>query len=252
MNRLTDSPLLVFSTSLLILWLSAWLGAFVLGKHVIADKEANQDLSVLIAGSLTLLGLIIGFSFSMSVSRFDQRKNYEEAEANAIGTEYLRVDLLPNSDATKLRVLLQTYLRQRISLYGSSGEEKSRQINAEAAQTEEDLWSTARAAAAYRPDPLVALAVSGMNDVLNSAGYTDAAWRNRIPTAVWMFMAAVAILCNVMLGYLGRASKRRASLVLLPLLVAISFLLIADIDSPHGGLIRVSPQNLQLLLQAIR
>jgi hypothetical protein len=148
--------------------------------------------------------------------------------------------------------LLQTYLVQRISLYGTSNEEKVRQIKTEAARTEEDLWATARTAAAYRPDPLVTLAVSGMNDVLNSAGYTDAAWRNRIPIAVWIFMGVVAMLCNVMLGYFGSASKKRAALVLLPLLVAISFLLIADIDSPRGGLIRVSPQSLQLLLQSIR
>jgi hypothetical protein len=217
-----------------------------------ADTQPNQDFSVLIAGALTLLGLIIGFSFSMAVSRFDQRKNYEDAEANAIGTEYLRVDLLPSSDTTKLRALLQTYLRQRISLYGTSDEEEVRLINAEAARTVEGLWSTTHTAAAYRPDPLVALAVSGMNDVLNSAGYTNAAWRNRIPIAVWMFMAIIAMLCNVMLGYFGGTSKRRAALALLPLLVAISFLLIADIDSPRGGLIRVSPQNLQVLQQALR
>jgi hypothetical protein len=251
MSRFTSLPVLVFATSLLLFWLSAWLGAFV-RQHVNADKEAGHDFSVLIAGALTLLGLIIGFSFSMAVSRFDQRKNYEEAEANAIGTAYLRVDLLPEPEATKLRALLHTYLVQRISLYGAPDKEKVRQINAETARTEADLWSTTRKAAADRPNPLVALAVAGMNDVLNSAGYTDAAWRNRIPPAVWMFMALVAMLCNVMLGYFGGTSKKRPALVLLPLLVAISFLLIADIDSPRGGLIRVSPQNLKLLLQVIR
>jgi len=56
-----------------------------------------------LAASLTLLALIIGFSFSMAVSRYDQRKNYEEAEANAIGTEYLRANLLPADDATRVR-----------------------------------------------------------------------------------------------------------------------------------------------------
>jgi hypothetical protein len=242
----------MFLTSLLIFLLSAWLGASVLGRLIHTDKEAHQDFPVLIAGSLTLLGLIIGFSFSMAVSRYDQRKSYEESEANAIGTEYLRVDLLPMPDATKLRALLQTYLAQRISLYGTSDEEKIRRINAEAARTKADLWSTARAAAASRPDPVVSLAVSGMNDVLNSAGYSDAARRNRIPAEVWMFMTLIAILCNVMLGYFGRASKTRAALILLPLLVAISFLLIADIDSPRGGWIRVSPQNLKVLQQAVR
>jgi hypothetical protein len=57
-----------------------------------------------------LLGLIIGFSFSMATSRYDQRKNYEEAEANAIGTEYVRADLLPAADAATVRTLLRKYL----------------------------------------------------------------------------------------------------------------------------------------------
>jgi hypothetical protein len=56
---------------------------------------------------LTLLGLIIGFSFSMAVNRYDQRKPYEQAEANAIGTEYVRADLLPVADAAKVHTLLR-------------------------------------------------------------------------------------------------------------------------------------------------
>ena len=59
----------------------------------------SRTLIAVLAATLTLLGLIIGFSFSMAISRYDQRKNYEEAEANAIGTEYVRADLLPAADA---------------------------------------------------------------------------------------------------------------------------------------------------------
>ena len=65
----------------------------------------------MLAATLTLLGLIIGFSFSMATSRYDLRKNYEETEANAIGTEYLRADLLPQADAARTRALLRQYLR---------------------------------------------------------------------------------------------------------------------------------------------
>jgi hypothetical protein len=55
--------------------------------------------------TLTLLGLLIGPRFSMAASRYDQRKNFEEAEANAIGTEYLRADLLPAADGAKVKDL---------------------------------------------------------------------------------------------------------------------------------------------------
>ena len=82
-----------------------------------------------------------------------------------------------------------------------------------------------------------------MNDVLNSEGYTQAAWWNRIPVAAWALMFGIALFCNGLLGFGARRMEARLFMVL-PLVVAISFFLIADIDSPRGGVIRVHPQNL--------
>ena len=70
----------------------------------------------MLTATLTLLALIIGFTFSMAVSRYDLRKNYEEAEANAIGTELLRADLLPADDAANTRRLLRGYLDPHVQL----------------------------------------------------------------------------------------------------------------------------------------
>jgi hypothetical protein len=85
-----------------------------------------------------------------------------------------------------------------------------------------------------------------MNDVLNSQSYTQAAWWNRIPNAAWGLMALIAICCNLLVGYGARNTKVGGMLLMiLPLVVSIAFLLIADIDSPRGGLIHVYPQNLQ-------
>src|SRR5215469_11884482 len=142
MVSIFDGPFTIFLIALVALSGAAFLGDYLLIRKRPIKKDEQEDFDTALAATLTLLGLIIGFSFSMAVNRYDQRKNYEEAEANAIGTEYLRVDLLPPSDATKLRALLKTYLVQRISLYGTSDEERDRQINAEAARTEADLWST--------------------------------------------------------------------------------------------------------------
>src|SRR5882672_6769155 len=77
----------------------------------------RPDFSVILAASLTLLGLIIGFSFSMATARYDMRKTYEEAEANAIGTEYVRADLLGPAEASQLRGLLKQYTELRIQAY---------------------------------------------------------------------------------------------------------------------------------------
>jgi hypothetical protein len=124
----------------------------------------------MLSATLTLLGLLIGFSFSMAISRYDQRKNYEEAEANAIGTEYVRADLLPTVDAAKVRALLRSYIDQRILFYKTRDKQKLLQINADTAQLQSELWSAVRAPAASQPMPVSALAISGMNDVLNSQG----------------------------------------------------------------------------------
>ena len=80
---------------------SAQIGDFLRNRVGALKEEDRDDFSVVLGATLTLMGLLIGFSFSMAVSRYDQRKNYEEAETNAIGTEYVRADLLPGRRAIK-------------------------------------------------------------------------------------------------------------------------------------------------------
>ena len=107
------------------------------------------------------------------------------------------------------------------------------------------MWSAVQDPALAQPSPVIALTVAGMNDVLNSQGYTQAAWWNRIPTAAWDLMMAIAISCNLLIGYGARTGGAKSGLLfILPLVVSISFLLIADIDSPRGGFIHIVPQNL--------
>ncbi len=250
-RHIVDFPLVVLALSLLVQWLAAWLAdAFRSRMRPLKELE-REDYGIVLTASLTLLGLIIAFSFSMAVSRYDQRKNYEEAEANAIGTEYVRADLLPAADAARVRELLRRYLDQRVLFYTTRDGAQLRRIDADTTQLQNELWSTVRAAAAAQPTPLMSLAVSGMNDVLNSQGYTQAAWWNRIPSAAWGLMAAIAVFCNLLHGYHARTGDALLFLVL-PLSVSISFFLIADIDSPRGGLIRVLPQNLLHLTQSLR
>ena len=252
MNYIMRFPFLVLALSFMALWLSARIGASFRKRRRNLEEDEREDFGVVMSATLTLLGLIIGFSFSMASSRYDQRKNYEEAEANAIGTEYVRADLLPAADAARVRTLLRDYLDQRVLFYETRDDRELRQIDAATAQLQTDLWSAVPVPAAAQPTPVVALAVSGMNDVLNSRGYTQAAWRNRIPSAAWGLMAAIAICCNLLIGYGAHRGEAKASLLLvLPLVASISFSLIADIDSPRGGMVRVRPQNLASLSQSL-
>jgi hypothetical protein len=248
-----DHPLAILALSFLGMWLAAWLGGAHLGKLLKLQELVREDFGLILAAALTLLGLIIGFSFSMATSRYDQRKNLEEAEANAIGTEYLRAELLPAAQAAKVRAQLKAYADERVLFYVSREPSQVEEINARTAKLQAELWSSVRAAAAARTDPVMALVVSGMNDVLNSQGYTQAAWWNRIPFAAWLLMAAIAVCCNVLVGYRARDVREEAVVLpVLPLVVSVSFFLIADIDSPRVGLIHVYPQNLASLVAALK
>jgi hypothetical protein len=245
-------PFLVLALSFAILWLSARIGVSFRKRRRKPEEDEREDFGIIVAAVLTLLGLIIGFSFSMAVSRYDQRKNYEEAEANAIGTEYVRAGLLPVADAERVHGLLRNYLDQRVLFYETRDVWKLRQIDASTAQLEADLWFAVQAPAAAQPTPMVAIVVWGMNEVLNSQGYTQAAWWNRIPIAAWGLMGAIGICCNLLIGYGVRRGEPKAILLLvLPLVVSISLFLIADIDSPRGGFIHVAPQNLVSLSQSL-
>jgi hypothetical protein len=247
-----DFPRYVFAISFLALWLSERLGFYFRKWRRPLEEGERDDFVVIMGSTLTLLGLIIGFSFSMAVSRYDQRKLYEEQEANAIGTEYVRADLLPAADAVRIRTLLANYLNQRISFYTARDDRQLSQVNAATVQLQSDLWSAAQAPASTHPTPVIALAVSGMNDVLNSEGYTQFAWGNRIPVAAWGLMGVIAICCHLLIGFGARRPEVRALLFLiLPFVVSISFFLIADIDSPRHGVIRVRPENLEILSQSL-
>jgi cytochrome bd-type quinol oxidase subunit 2 len=243
MSSLLNMPVVLFGSAFFSLALSTRLGA-LLKKTVGELREDNRDeFAFVLTATLTLLGLIIGFAFSMSISRYDQRKTYEEEEANAIGTEYLRCGLLSGSEAVGVQALLTQYLNQRILFYESDDPTRLGTINTQTYALQKQMWSEVQTTAASRPSVTLGLVVSGMNDVINSRGYTEAAWLNRIPTPAWVLMVSIAICCNVLMGY-GVRQRRTFLLLVLPLVIAIALFLIAEIDSPRGGLIRVLPINL--------
>lgn len=245
MEQLVSHPPVLFVVVFSLLWLAAIGGIALQKRRAPLTSEAREDFGVVQGATLTLLALMIGFSFSMAVGRYDLRKNYEEEEANAIGTEFIRAELLPDVETKKVQSLLKLYLRRRILFYQTRDAHYVAEINSTTSELQTQLWAPVKSVAVLQPTPVTALVVSGMNDVLNTQGYTQAEWWNRIPSAAWGLMVAIAVSCNMLVGDGIRSFSRRSALLLIqPLVVSISFALIADIDSPRGGLIRVVPQNL--------
>ena len=250
MQRLWDFPRVLFFVSWALLWLSTKLGASLHKWWGWREQGEGEDFNVVLAATLTLLGLIIGFSFSMAIGRYDQRKNYEALEANVIGTEYDRADLLGSADAERTQDLLKKYLAERILFYTVDDSRQVAQVRRQTAQLQRQMWSVVEAAATAKPSPVKTLVAAGMNEVLDSAGYTQAAWWNRIPVSAWSLMAIIAVCSNIMIGY-GCDRKRTFLLTVLPFVLSVAFLLIAEIDSPRGGLIQVGPENLISLSQSL-
>jgi hypothetical protein len=243
-------PLLIGVGTLLVLWAAALAGAF-LRRSRGQEEEDWEGIGLVVSATLTLLGLLIGFSFSMAIGRYDQRKNYEEEEANAIGTEYVRADLLPEPARSKVKDQLVEYLRLRIRRYELHAAEDTTGLVSRTTQLQSEMWSEVSNAAEANPNPVMATIVTGMNDVLNRQGYTQAARLNRIPIPAWELMIAIAIFSNFLVGY-GARKRHSFMFLILPMAIAISFFLIADIESPQGGIIRVTPQNLILLSDTMK
>jgi hypothetical protein len=236
---LADFPVLFFIVSLMILFAAAKIGIRLAPRI----NDVRDDFDVILGATLTLLALLVGFTFSMAAGRYDLRKQCEAEEANAIGTEYVRAGLLPN--AANLRGLLREYLDQRILFYRTRNAQTLDHIVASTASLQNGLWDAVTTSALPSQTALVALAVSGMNDVLNTQGYTAAAWLNRIPAEAWALVVIIATCANFMVGLsVHHRNSMGILVVVLPLIVSVALLLISDIDSPRGGLIHVRSPNL--------
>ncbi len=158
---------------------------------------------------------------------------------------------------------LRMLQRKRKSSYGNilinvfcftpnRAERKFKKFTKKTDELQDALWNAVLPTARSQPSPSIALVVSGMNDVLNSQGYVQAAWWNRIPYPTWALMAAIALCANVLVGFGMRNFKKNVGLFMIfPFVTSISFFLIADIDSPRGGVIRIEARNLITLQQNI-
>ncbi len=150
--RLIDRPLLLAIAALTLMWLAAVVGARLRSRRDPLGENLECELAVILTASLTMLALLVGFAFSMAASRYDLRKSYEEAEANAIGTEYLRVGLLTPSETQRARSLLRHYLDQRIHFYTARGSLELDRINNDTTRLPSELWEAVQTPVELRQD----------------------------------------------------------------------------------------------------
>jgi hypothetical protein len=222
-------------------------GGYRLGTRVRSRAGSKEipDLGTTVGGLLGMLGLLLAFTFGMAGERFDRRKTLVVEEANAIGTAWLRTDLIPEPQRARARDVLREYTQARLDAVDASRRDEA---VARSERLQVTLWSVTASAAAATPTPPVALYVAAVNEVIDMhARRLQAAMRNPIPPAIFATLYGVAVLVLGGLGYArGLVGDRSAvATSILTLVLAVVILLILDLDRPYEGLLTVSQQAMR-------
>lgn len=232
---------------------------FHLGRRSINNTtEAKKTQITAIQGSiLGVLALLLGFTFSLSLQRYDSRSEAVVNEANAIGTAALRADLLPPAYRSDAKQHLREYLDLRIRAGAISLDQQDERqaLVLQSNRVLDQIWRLAAEAASMEPNPVTTgLFIQAVNDVIDSYGSRDAELNRHVPETVLFLLLITLVMTASLVGYGSGVSGHRASLatqVLYALIVLMVFLII-DLDRPRRGLIEVSQQSMLDLQASIR
>ena len=247
MSRPLDAlPLWALFVGILLVVLFSVEFGYRLGKYRRSRREEEKEapLGTMVGATLGLLAFILAFTFGLAANRFDNRRQVLLDEANAIGTTYLRAGMLPES-GEQIRGLLREYVSVRLNAVRS-------QNLAEGIRRSEDIqqkvWTEAETVGNKNPNSIVVgLFIQSLNEMIDlHAKRVQAGVRSRIPGAIWLGLFAVACLSFATMGYHAGLSGTRRSLAILAVAVTFSVVieLIADLDRPLEGVLRVSQQAL--------
>jgi hypothetical protein len=215
------------------------------------QHEIEAPIGAVIGAMLGLLAFLLAFTFGMAASRYDARKELVLQEANAIGTTFLRAEMLPEPERSEIRDLLRGYAALR---EGGVTSLMTPEVMAKSGALHDRLWAHAVAVAEKNVDPqLRALFVESLNDMIDLDETRVTAGRNRIPDSIWISLYVVSILTMGALGYeFGLKGERSWPVtILLALVFTVVLGLIADLDRPQAGFLQVSQQAMIDLVNKI-
>jgi hypothetical protein len=231
---------------LLLLLLAEGGFRFGLRLFTTLDEPRKGQISGIQSAVLGMLGLLLGFTFAMAVSRYEMRRSLVVDEANAIGTTYLRASFLPAEHKAAVEELLRRYVDVRIS-FDTAGTDAAKRAAAEAesARLQREMWNHTVQAATV-PTLMTAKFVEALNQTIDLDATRLNALRARVPGAVWLLVLVVAGAGCYAAGYRAGASSERTGFAnfLLPLLVTVVITLIVDFDHPYRGFIDINSQPL--------
>jgi len=220
-------------------------------SDVIKDHINSVAMSL-----LGILALLLGFTFSLSLQRFDSRSDAVVAEANAIGTSYLRTELLDNEFKTEARKYFDDYIKIRIadSLTSLVDLDERKKNALRINELQRKIWGVVVSASKKGADsPKLALLIQSVNETFDSLGAREASLNRHVPGLVLTLLLLTLILSGAVLGYAAGASGHRVSAIVyvMNVLIIIIVFIIFDLDRPRRGLIQVNQTpilNLEMLI----
>jgi len=223
--------------------------AFEIGRHMgvrwLPELKSDRTSSGLLDGAVyALLGLLIAFTFSGAASRFDHRRELVIEEANAIGTAYLRVDLLPVEAQPALRALFRQYLDARLDMIQKLPDMKaSHAAIAQANTLQGQIWPMAvKACQASGSVPATTLLLAALNEMFDIANLrTTTSLVMHPPTVIFGMLFGLALMCSILVGYETEGARGRnwVNVVVFAAIIAGTVYVILDIEYPRVGLIRI-------------
>ncbi len=222
-------------------------------RHTASNGTGGQNLEgYVVSAVLTLLALLMGFTFSLAVDRFETRRRLVLEEANAIGTAYLRAQLLEAPHRARMSALLFDYTDNRVVLAKAQPGHNSAFL-VKNDQLVTDLWVATVAAFPSITDPgLSAVFLQSMNAVIDLDAARKAARQVRVPTVVFGVLSFYLVVTAGVLGYVFVGSRGRGAAAIMLVLLTLSLLLILDIDRPTTGGVREGQAPMEALLASLK
>ena len=243
--------LFVLLLLLLALEVGVQLGKFTARRHAPTDSE-KSSVNFATAGMMGLLAFLLGVSLSMASDRYQQRRDSVLAEANAIGTAWLRATVATGAEGEAMQRLLRDYAETRIAVVrGSSDPAEVDRLNQRTNSIQNELWQMARTVAERSPTPISGLLLSSLNEMIDLSLTNRRNFTSHVPAYVLRLLLTVSVFAVGAVGYgFGLVGSRQPGLSVLLLGVwTLAIVLIIDIDRPQSGQVRISPAPLVWTLQ---
>lgn len=216
-------------------------------------RESKKSIRSLMSGTgaamLGLLGLLLGFSLSMAVSRWDARREVIVDEANAIGTLWLRAGLVEEPLRDDLRATLHEYVDARIALGGSRADRAAlRAARSKSESLHASIWSVVeRANRPDRSNAVLTSLITAANEVVDIHELRLASIENYLPAPLFLLLLTIAAVSVGFLSWSFGAVNQggRRAILALGLLIGAVLLLIMDVNRPQRGRIDVGVESLE-------